>query len=70
MQKNPRDTDCKKEMTWLKERLAKKIAVVRLNGFDPPSSRLVDTMEKEADTGKNLRKKMLRQARSWRCDDD
>ena len=66
MQTNPRDADCKTEMRYLKERLAQRIAIARLDGLDPPSSRLVDTIEKEAGASKNLRKKMVRFGKSLR----
>ena len=71
VQDNPHDEDVKQERIYLRERLAKRIAIVRLNGLDPPSSRrLVDTIEKEAFISKKLRKKMLRQASSYWCDDE
>ena len=70
VQDNPHDEDVKQERIYLKERLAKRIAIVRPSGPDQPSSRLVDTIEKEVFISKELRRKMLRQARSYRCDDD
>ena len=66
MKENPRDDENKQEMRYWKERLAKWIANVRMDGLDPPSSRLVDAIEKEAGIGKNLRKKMTRLARDYR----
>ena len=66
MQLHPRDTGPKTELEFVKEALAKRTALLRLdsgkNGFDQPCLRLLDTIEKEAMIGNNMMKKAKRLA--------
>jgi hypothetical protein len=60
-QLHPRDLERKTELEFVKEALAKRTALLRLDadkiGFDQPCLRLLDTIEKEAGIGSDMRKK-------------
>jgi hypothetical protein len=66
VQLHPRDMGPKYELEFAKESLAKITALLRLdadkNGFDQPCLRLLDTIEKEAKIGNNMRKKAKQRA--------
>ena len=66
IQAHPRDEDNKDEFMFYKESLAKITALLRLdadkNGFDQPCLRLLDTIEKEAKIGNNMKKKAKQRA--------
>ena len=63
---NPQDVEARDDMAIYKELLAKRIAVLRLDadkiGFDQPCLRLLDTIEKEAKIGNNMKKKAKQRA--------
>jgi hypothetical protein len=65
MQAHPIDEDAKVQLMISKEELANKAARLRLHaakiGFDQPCLRLLDTIEKEARIGNNMKKK----AKQW-----
>ena len=66
IQAHPKDEDNKEEFIIYKEELAKISARLRLdadkNGFDQPCLRLLDTIEKEAKIGNNMKKKAKQRA--------
>ena len=66
IQAHPKDEDNKEEFIIYKEELAKISARLRLDadkiGFDQPCLRLLDTIEKEATIGNNIKKKAKQRA--------
>ena len=66
VQVHPRDLGPKCELEFAKEQLAKRTALLRLDadkiGFDQPCLRLLDTIEKEAKIGNNMKKKAKQRA--------
>ena len=66
IQAHPKDEDNKEEFVIYKEELAKISARLRLDadkiGFDQPCLRLLDTIEKEAKIGNNMKKKAKQRA--------
>ena len=66
VQLHPRDLGPKCELEFAKEQLAKRTALLRLDadkiGFDQPCLRLLDTIEKEAKIGNNMKKKAKQRA--------
>ena len=66
IQAHPKDEDNKEEFIIYKEELAKISARLRLDadkiGFDQPCLRLLDTIEKEAKIGNNMKKKAKQRA--------
>ena len=65
VQVHPQDLGPKYELEFVKEALAKRTALLRLDadkiGFDQPCLRLLDTIEKEAKIGNNMKKKARQQ---------
>ncbi len=70
IQGNPNDAENRLDMDMYKELLAKRIAFLRLDagkiGLDQPCLRLLDTIEKEARIGNNLRKQAAWRAKNFR----